>query len=333
MNDQKHQTCAFLGAKGAPCGEPSQPACPGSPPRCFWHDPQASKTGIDVKERLEQLAASGTSLEGFHLRGANLSNIHLTFGDADRRVNLSYADLSRANLTGAHLFNIELRGANLMKAQLGQANLNCARLEGTNLLGADLEGARLEQVAWGRYLGQEIQAREAARAGHAEQAMDLYGEAEEVYRFLTSVEEGKGHLTQAGQFYRKEKIMRRMQMRRWSRDWLWSKLVDVLCGYGEDVHRIIGFSLSVIFFSALLFLWIGINGPDGVVTWNFEAGWGENIHSFFLCFYYSVVTFTTLGYGDFTPMGWSRAVAASEAFTGAFSMALFIFVFVRKMTR
>jgi hypothetical protein len=51
------------------------------------------------------------------------------------------------------------------------------------------------------------------------------------------------------------------------------------------------------------------------------------------CLYYSVVTFTTLGYGDITPIGWSRLFAAFEAFTGSFTIALFVVVFVKKMTR
>ncbi|MDN6869875.1 potassium channel family protein, partial [Aeromonas caviae] len=51
------------------------------------------------------------------------------------------------------------------------------------------------------------------------------------------------------------------------------------------------------------------------------------------CLYYSVVTFTTLGYGDFTPVGLSRIFAAFEAFTGSFTLALFVVVFVKKMTR
>jgi len=49
--------------------------------------------------------------------------------------------------------------------------------------------------------------------------------------------------------------------------------------------------------------------------------------------YFSVATFTTLGYGDMSPVGISRLIAASEAFLGAFILALFVVVFVKKMTR
>lgn len=40
------------------------------------------------------------------------------------------------------------------------------------------------------------------------------------------------------------------------------------------------------------------------------------VHDFASAAYYSVVTFTTLGYGDFYPVGVGRALAALEAFTG-----------------
>ena len=38
----------------------------------------------------------------------------------------------------------------------------------------------------------------------------------------------------------------------------------------------------------------------------------------------SVVTFTTLGYGDIHPLGYSRLVASIEAFIGVLFMALFV---------
>lgn len=40
------------------------------------------------------------------------------------------------------------------------------------------------------------------------------------------------------------------------------------------------------------------------------------ITRFTTCLYYSIVTFTTLGYGDFYPQGPARVLAAMEALTG-----------------
>jgi hypothetical protein len=50
-------------------------------------------------------------------------------------------------------------------------------------------------------------------------------------------------------------------------------------------------------------------------------------------FYYSAVTFFTIGYGDFYPIGWIRWIACFEGFCGMFLMSYFTVAFVRKILR
>lgn len=58
---------------------------------------------------------------------------------------------------------------------------------------------------------------------------------------------------------------------------------------------------------------------------------GPILGSFLNCLYFSVVTFTTLGYGDLQPaVGLSRFFVSLEAIIGAFTMALFVYTFARK---
>ena len=50
--------------------------------------------------------------------------------------------------------------------------------------------------------------------------------------------------------------------------------------------------------------------------------------------YFSITTFTTMGYTDVYPIGkLTRTVSAIEALMGTFVMALFVVVFVRKFMR
>ena len=52
---------------------------------------------------------------------------------------------------------------------------------------------------------------------------------------------------------------------------------------------------------------------------------GDEIHDPIISLYFSVVTLTTVGYGDFVPSGnYSRLVAAWEALNGYVMMALLI---------
>ena len=324
-----HTSCKYTGPGGNACPEPAAR----SAGLCYWHDPAVAKNDPAIKPKLEQLARSGRPLEGYVLRGAALRDADLTFGNTDRRVNLSHADLSRADLTGAHLFNADLHGASLLKACLDGANLNNANLEDANLLGVELEGTSLERVRWGKELRQERLARAAHHAGREEEAKDLYGEAEQIARHLTAVNESLGHYILGGHYYHKEKIMRRMQMRRYSREWATSKLVDLLCGYGEDAHRVIAFSFGVVLVSATLYFLFGVRADHAMVGLDPRAGLEHNLLDLLTCIYFSIVTFTTVGFGDVVPVGLSRAVAAIEAFIGVFSISLFVVVFVRKMMR
>jgi hypothetical protein len=316
--------CSFVFADGSTCS--GEADAEGG--LCFWHDPRAAKNGPEVKQRLEQWAQSGRSMEGFVLRQASLEGVRLHRGYDLRR-----ADLSRANLQGASLFNLDLRGAQLLKTDLSRANLNHAKLGGADLLGVMLEGTKLEEVDWGEVVLQEARADAVLAEGKPEEAARLYKEAEEVYRNLRRTYDASGYLQDAGRFFYREMVMRRKLMPRWSAPRIWSKLVDLVCGYGESPPRVLIFAALVIFGSAALYLILGVHTPHGFLILEPHLGFGENFGRYLTCVYYSLVTYCTIGYGDILPVGYSRAVAVTEGFIGAFSMALFILVFSKKMTR
>ncbi len=50
-------------------------------------------------------------------------------------------------------------------------------------------------------------------------------------------------------------------------------------------------------------------------------------------FYHSAITFLTIGYGDYYPTGFSRAISVVEGWTGLFLMSYFTVAFVRKILR
>lgn len=55
----------------------------------------------------------------------------------------------------------------------------------------------------------------------------------------------------------------------------------------------------------------------------------RDIRGFLACVYFSVVTFTTLGYGDHRPTGFSRVLASLQALLGAVLISLFVVVLAR----
>jgi len=307
---------------------------------CFWHNPKTDKGNVFVKEELEKYLESSTNLEGFQLSNADLHGIRLMVSGKKEGVNLSYADLYHANLSEAHLFHINLSHSSLMKANLSEANLNLANLQDANMLGTLFSHTKIEHIQWGKDVVQERkamlayqQSQKTAEASKKREAFDYFEQSEEIYRNLRKLSESRGHFEHAGYFFHKEMVMRRFQLKPYSFSRMISRLVDLFCGYGEKPINVIFFSLAVIFTSAVLFFFAGIQNADELAVFSFDKGLMDNSLHFFNALYFSVVTFTTLGYGDISPLGFSRVIAATEAFIGSFTLALFVVVFVKKMTR
>lgn len=319
------KACSYI----TPGGEP----CPGDAVHggfCYWHDASRIKTESDLETRLEQRAQTEVPMQGFALKSAALEGVNLVHDGSKQGYDLRYSDFYRADLQNAHLFHADLRHSSLMKADLRGANLHCSNLEGANLLGARFDDARLENVHWGHYLLQE---QEAYQAKDRATRLDYFEQAEDIYRHLRRVLENQGLFEQAGYFFRREMVMRRYQMPFLSVPRVVSRVVDLFCGYGERPLRVILFSLFLILSFAVIFFLNGVNDGGQLLQLDTGKGFADNFYSFINAVYFSVVTFTTLGYGDITPTGLSRFFAATEAFMGSFTLALFVVVFVKKMTR
>ncbi|WP_081869723.1 pentapeptide repeat-containing protein [Endozoicomonas numazuensis] len=320
--------CGYIGERSGPCKEA---ASEGSH-YCFWHDIKADKSGDNVRVLLEERAHKGPPMEGFCLKGANLDNLDLVSPEG-KAYQLINSDLSRCSLVRAHLYRADLSGNNLLKADLSRANLHRTSLIGANLLGVNFKAARIEHVNFGDAFLQEEKARQERQNGDELKARELFEEAEEVARNIRKHCEAQGLFHNAGEFFHREMTFHRYRFPCLSWHRMVSKVVDLLSGYGEKPERVVLFSASFIVFCSLFYFFLGIE--DGDVPVHYQAGqpFYNNLINWLETLYFSVVTFTTLGYGDLTPIGLSRLVAAIEAFIGSFTLALFVVVFVKKMTR
>jgi hypothetical protein len=321
--------CHYIGHSGTQCREVS--ADGGG--LCFWHSPDAPRNDPDLKKHLEAWIRAGNLLEGISLRYANLEG--LIIGNLQRTevVNLQGADFYRANLKDAHLFAANFSGASLMKADLSGATLVHACMKDTNLLGTKFGNAQLSLVKWGDLILQEKLGSEVLARRGWQEATQYFYEAGEVYRGLYIACQSKGLKEEASRFYIKLQHMHQRMLKPYSWNWGLSKLVDWTCGYGERPVRVIGFSIGIILLWTCFYSLGGVMSEEGWVQWKTQASVATNLNQLVTCFYYSVVTFTTLGYGDIVPHGWVRLLAAAQAFIGAFSTALFVVVFAKKTLR
>ncbi len=133
--------------------------------------------------------------------------------------------------------------------------------------------------------------------------------------------------------------------------WLFSKkaiecfnlsVSDFIYQYGENPWRVIRFALIIIFLFAIILNFSGIVISDrtNLIIEFIKESQGDEytlkylgpvLGSFLNCLYFSVVTFTTLGYGDFQPaVGLSRFFVSLESIIGAITMALFVYTFAKR---
>lgn len=323
--------CVYVDYQGRRCTDDSQ----GSENLCFWHDPAADKRSDDICARVEEIAKSGRPLSGFQLKHANLRGMCLVSDNRSEGYDLADADLNHADLRDAHLFHLNLQGACLLKADARHANLNAANMENANLLGIRLDEAKIEHIKWGKVVWQAAEGKKLRKADakRKKAICSLNEEAEEVSRNIRRQCERHGLHEEAGDFFQKEMRYRRYQLPLYSWRWCVSKTVDMLCGYGERPMRVMAFSAGMMAICAFFYAAIGISAEGEIIQVRPELGWGTNGRHFLECLYFSVVTFTTLGYGDIAPVGYGRLVAALEAFLGTFIFALYVVIFVKKLTR
>jgi len=208
-----------------------------------------------------------------------------------------------------------MRGVKLNKALF---NFSRAEL-------VDLTGAQFPQKIY----EERLLERDELNEEEEEYRPKNWEEVSTIYRKLKQAHQRYGDYGKAGEFYYREMECKKKAMRqkRFSRDWVKSFGYSFLkhsCGYGEKPLRVLRNSLLFVLGYALAYL---VSHSINLAS---NSLFGDILQSV----YFSTITFTTLGYGDIHPItNAGRVLAMSEAVFGAIFIALFIFVFGRKMMR
>ncbi len=306
-----------------------------------------SLAGLDLTGRdLRGLDLSGLDLTGADLTDADLTDARLFKANLTRatmrRAVLKGAECTGADFTGAHLEEIDARGAGFGMATLKDAQIFGANLEGAALSKADLGGANLSAARLRNARLREASLNDTNMVGANLQGCDfalcdvdgaVFNNADMREARLRAISNFKTaewygvdihNINFAGAYRVRRHIIDENFLKEFRQSGRMARAVYELWRMTSDCGRSIArwfvCVLMVSYFFAAVYVYTNIDyGPHQ--TW--ISPW-----------YFSVVTLTTLGYGDILPVSMAaKLVAMTEVAIGYLMLGGLISIFANKMAR
>ena len=293
------------------------------------------------------------------------------FQNADFRgteTSLVESDLRESHFDGALLQNTDLTGADLRDAILIDADLIGAMLQDTHLYASRFNNTRLRKENFCNF--EPIKSNkiklfdETSENGNPLTPL----EAKYVYSSLKNNFKSIGEYEDERWAHINERNMERhrlfrlgflhdrncdaLALERWEKqdqNKLFESILGAkikylqeqiyrLLGYGESPAVFLVLSLATIFLCALLFMFSGYSYQGNTI--NRDLFFPLNMSSidnflkdFSTSLYVSIVTFSTLGYGDACPIGKTRVIACVEALLGLVFVSSFVATFLKKLIK
>jgi len=219
------------------------------------------------------------------------------------------------------LTHAEFKNSNINSCNFQQANCSNLNLIGSRLINCNFSDAIIKDIAMDSIIvdpkttfGKDLH---SEKEGHYHFASIEHKQIKQVYKNSSLHDIADHHHYK--EMIAKRKLHRMTSFARWSNYFFG----DLLCKYGTSFVRVLEWAFVVIITCGLLFL-----KPNSI---SFH---GEALKASFVdSLYFSLVTFTTLGYGDFHPIGAMRFLASFEALLGAALISLFTVIVARKIIR
>lgn len=311
-----------------------------------------SGMGLDLSgaqlsgEDLSGLNLSMADLSGADLTGANLANTNLFKANLTRAIliqaNIESAELSGADLTGAvldqaraqkvGLGNACLKGAQFLSCNLSDSTLSMSDLQGADFSNACLKSSRLRNADMTGANFTNVDFRDADMSlSNVRDAIFINADLRNArLRVMKGFEKANWigadirDINFAGAYRLRRFIQDQNYLKEFRSESRFNNALYYLwwltCDCGRSVSRWCLWVIFILLFYSWLYTFVEIdygNYPTKIST-----------------FYYSVVTLTTLGYGDVTPASiGGQVVAMLEVITGYIMLGGLLSIFGSKMAR
>lgn len=108
----------------------------------------------------------------------------------------------------------------------------------------------------------------------------------------------------------------------------------LICGYGERPFYSLIVSFLLVFTCGNLYFFLGLSTSNGVLIFNpVTTKLIPSLNDLIQCYHFSLVTFSTVGYGNVIPIGGSIVVNEFEMVLAIILVGIWVSTLVRKMVR
>ena len=336
---------------------------------------KAELNGANLEtDDLSNCDLSYTNFKGANIKNAKAVNADFSYANLEnadmREINAVNADFSHANLHNAILSKATLKDADFSYADLTGADFSDATMEdcifhGANVKNVELKNAGVRYAREWEYsknlipLKNEKNGKEYEKNRNWRKAFIEFCYASKIYNDLSYYFKDRGRGGKEDEFLKKKWKMNKKAGKsllkfkhtniteeekkllldvfslsgntrkspKIFKIWIWLKIryYSILAwGLFTDFMKVLLVSGIVIFIFSLLY-------------WSFDSITSSTSTSitFKEALYFSIVTFTTLGYGDYYPKHHAafQYLAASEAVLGMILMSLFVVTLYRRVVR
>ena len=258
--------------------------------------------------------------DGFSEDVAILSEIHFE-GATLKHCNFQEGKIHNCFFEDAEILHSEFKGATINNCQFQQANCTGLNLTSAKLINCDFTDATIKDVTLDTTIVDQKTTFGKSLKSEKDESFHFasieYKQIKEMYKNSSLHEIADTY------HYREMVSKRKITKKTNPKRWLNYFFGDLLCKYGTSFVRVLLWSTLVITLCAFL-----LSFNKGLLYHNATTD-----SSFIDALYFSIVSFTTLGYGDFHAIGAMRFVAATEGFLGAALMALFTVIVARNLIR
>lgn len=284
---------------------------------------------------------SFTSSYGTKFDDAILYDSRFIYSDFDR------SSFAEAKCSGSNFKFASLEDADFSNCALYGADFRGSRLYGTTFTGAKVDDETIFQNhyeftpdnsitnsvypkvndMWGHKLP-NVSNDDNSEENNSRKGIWSHKQAEELYRQNSLPQQSRHH-------HSSQKDIHRTSFERPSLHGEWWRLTfsKHVTGYGENPYSVgLTAGLTIGIFSILYAILGGVESDE---VSRVPSIFGiESISTIADSIYFSILTFSTLGYGDLQPASWPiRFLATIEALLGAVLIALFVYTIGRRSSR